>query len=507
MSKERMKKYREKLNHPGNEELKRDYMNRNQAAQQKYKEKMLNSECASEFKKKKSQQASESRKRRALRELNSQQLPGSGFKTKKGLTKAVKRLKQSMPKEREKQIEAIEAVAKDLDLNFKNIESEKVPVSRQRRYFQDIPEMVKDFYLLDSVSRQLPGQKDVITIKSVGGVKEKFQKRVMLSSIEDAFSEFCSLYPDHKVGKSMFFNLRPRFVLLMSQTPQNVCCCIYCSNFQFIYDALKPYFCEEIENCNAFLTKMMCGNKEFECAANICENCQNFDEKLRELLIESCEHQPVKYTKWLKSGTFIQKHDLSNKNVADVLIDFSESFLKYKLHKYLVHTQHNAINEMKRTNAETSVILQMDYSENFAVISQDEVQSAFFTRKQISIFTAVALVGQTDQLSFAIINDDTKHQKEQVFFYMKLIIDELRSIYPNLTHINFITDGCAAQFKNKYILSNLVFMEADYGLKAKWHFMPTSHGKSAADGIGGILKRQVTHRILTGMKSIMQWIL
>ena len=53
----------------------------------------------------------------------------------------------------------------------------------------------------------------------------------------------------------------------------------------------------------------------------------------------------------------------------------------------------------------------------------------------------------------------------------------------------YFSDGCAGQYKNFKNLSNLTFHEADFGIKAKWTFFATSHGKSACDGIGGTVKR------------------
>ena len=36
---------------------------------------------------------------------------------------------------------------------------------------------------------------------------------------------------------------------------------------------------------------------------------------------------------------------------------------------------------------------------------------------------------------------------------------------------------------------NLCHHEADFGVKAEWHFSATSHGKGACDGVGGTVKR------------------
>ena len=53
----------------------------------------------------------------------------------------------------------------------------------------------------------------------------------------------------------------------------------------------------------------------------------------------------------------------------------------------------------------------------------------------------------------------------------------------------YFTDGAASQYKNKKNFANLCSHEADFGLKAEWHFFASCHGKSACDEIGGTLKR------------------
>lgn len=83
-----------------------------------------------------------------------------------------------------------------------------------------------------------------------------------------------------------------------------------------------------------------------------------------------------------------------------------------------------------------------------------------------------------------------------------MIIESIKEENPNVEIVRFQTDGCAGQFKNKFTLSNLLFAPEDFGVKAEWHFTPTSHGKSPADGLGGTIKRAVYNRILTGQVEV-----
>lgn len=44
---------------------------------------------------------------------------------------------------------------------------------------------------------------------------------------------------------------------------------------------------------------------------------------------------------------------------------------------------------------------------------------------------------------------------------------------PQIEEIHYFSDGCAAQYKNKYNFINLYLLEKDFQLKAKWSFLPS----------------------------------
>lgn len=80
---------------------------------------------------------------------------------------------------------------------------------------------------------------------------------------------------------------------------------------------------------------------------------------------------------------------------------------------------------------------------------------------------------------------------------MREIISSLKEEFKDLKKVTVFSDGCAAQFKNKFTLSNLCFMMYDFGVEGEWVFFATSHGKGAVDGIGGCIKRMVWSKVKT----------
>lgn len=85
---------------------------------------------------------------------------------------------------------------------------------------------------------------------------------------------------------------------------------------------------------------------------------------------------------------------------------------------------------------------------------------------------------------------------------MQKIVSDLKKENNELEHVTVFSDGSGSQFKNKYTLSNILHSKSDLDVTCEWHFFPTSHGKSPADGIGGTVKRGVSNRVLTGQLEV-----
>ena len=71
----------------------------------------------------------------------------------------------------------------------------------------------------------------------------------------------------------------------------------------------------------------------------------------------------------------------------------------------------------------TAVVLQVDFSENATFLEQNEVQSAHWTHKHVTIFTAHAWINKHGKQSFAIISDSLNHTKNAVYIFMSKLFD------------------------------------------------------------------------------------
>ena len=144
--------------------------------------------------------------------------------------------------------------------------------------------------------------------------------------------------------------------------------------------------------------------------------------------------------------------------------------------------------------------MQLDFSENYAVVQQDEIQSAHWAHSQVTVFTCVVWVGGTSQ-SYGIVSDYLSHDKYAVYKFIEVILTDIRKRFPYTRKVCFFSDGAASQFKQKYLFVNLGFLKQEYELESpEWSFFAASHGKGAVDGICGTIKRSVWQKYWQDMR-------
>ena len=130
---------------------------------------------------------------------------------------------------------------------------------------------------------------------------------------------------------------------------------------------------------------------------------------------------------------------------------------------------------------------------------QDEVQGFHWNNLQCTLHPVVCYFkpgNDLDHASYCIISDDNGHDVPTVYEIPKKIISDLKIRLPNLENVEYFSDGCAAQYKNRKNFINLCMHQSNFGLYAKWSFFATSHGKQPRDGIGGTVKRLASKKSL-----------
>ena len=101
--------------------------------------------------------------------------------------------------------------------------------------------LITEFFDCKAVSCICPGKKDCVSIKLEGGSKEKVQKRLLLTYLNEIYPLFKSKFPNLRVGFSTFALLRPKWCIPVGVSgSHNVCVCMHHQNVKLMIHAVNP---------------------------------------------------------------------------------------------------------------------------------------------------------------------------------------------------------------------------------------------------------------------------
>ncbi len=167
---------------------------------------------------------------------------------------------------------------------------------------------------------------------------------------------------------------------------------------------------------------------------------------------------------------------------------------KLSSHSYASKAQAKSLKMRKETIINETALFLGDFAENYSFVIQDEIQSFHWNNQQCSLHPVVIYYkhnGDLQHRSYCVTSEDLKHDVAFVHSVIKVVLEDLKGKCPNVKHIEYFSDGCAQQYKNRSIFINLCHYKKDFKLDAVWNFFATTHGKQPCDGIGGTVKELV----------------
>ena len=202
----------------------------------------------------------------------------------------------------------------------------------------------------------------------------------------------------------------------------------------------------------------------------------------------------VKWMKWEEQNGRLIKNDNKGtvKNLYGYVVLMSQKFFR---HCYIKRMQAKQYEEDKKNAAlltSHTAVVQMDLSENYTCIAQDEIQSAHWNQGQITLYTSVSWF--RDQiLSHVVVSDFMQHNKTSAVIFSHEILAKLPH---DVTEVKIWTDEPARQFKNKYVIDAMKELSRNcHNVKLVWNFFATSHGKGPVDGVEATLKRIAADKV------------
>ena len=138
---------------------------------------------------------------------------------------------------------------------------------------QEIVTMVDNFYEQDDISRQAPGKRDTIVVRT-DVRKESRQRRHLFMTVAEAYKLFREKYPGECIGKSKFAKLRPKHVLLSGDLPVNICNYRYHQNFMLLCQAMHKIQSDFPLYSHNLPPSLVCNKNSGDCWNNKCDECK-----------------------------------------------------------------------------------------------------------------------------------------------------------------------------------------------------------------------------------------
>ena len=376
----------------------------------------------------------------------------------------------------------------------------ELPKSTQGRPFSEqTANLIVMFYQDDEYSRLLPGKKDCVSV--IHG-KEKMQKRLLLLPVEQLYKAFKEKYRDDesvKVGLSKFYSLRPKWCIPAGASgTHSVCCCTIHENIKLLCDCLPSGV-----TYKDLVQLATCDSSNRDCMLLKCDDCPD-KNSIKDFLItqfpdyeeEGEDDATVTFKRWVA----VDRADLITQTLP--VLEFIDLLLTelYKLlpHSFIATKQGQYFKERKESLKVGEVLVNMDFAENYSYVIQNEIQGYHWTSNSCTVHPVVCYFKQKNahgqfeltHQSFCFLSDELDHGVPMVYAIQRKVVALLKDLVDDdLVLVEYITDGCAGQYKNFKSFSNVVYHESDHGVPCIWTFFATSHGKSACDGIGGNIKR------------------
>ena len=108
---------------------------------------------------------------------------------------------------------------------------------------------------------------------------------------------------------------------------------------------------------------------------------------------------------------------------------------------FIKRNQSKVFGHLKSNVNRKNILIQLDFSQNAALLHQNEIQSAHWVHTQVIVFTAHAWIDMDVSSSIVIVSNTLDYTKTTVYKFMDYIISVLKQKYSEIEVINVFSDG------------------------------------------------------------------
>ena len=325
-------------------------------------------------------------------------------------------------------------------------------------------------------------------------------KRTVSAKSKLLYKCFKAENPSITVSKSTFFKHRPSHVLSFKKMPFKQCLCDICQNVVKNLKVLNLNLpCEhKIPDKYHLCTIINCDTLSLACLECKCSFCGPwiFKDRMSSLLGDKAE----KLVLWERWEYVVSEKELVEHfgSLGRLLTEFTNEIHDVKFSKHLFvakHQQKQFSNLIKNIPSKWAVAV-IDFAENYRCVTQDEVQSAYYSYNQVTLFPCVMYYNcphcpERVVNYFIYVSDDMVHDASFAHIAMGHACSYLQNL--EFEHLVLFSDGAPNQFKCQLPFRHLG--ELTKTISIERCFFGSRHGKNPCDACGGVVKRLVTDAV------------
>lgn len=192
--------------------------------------------------------------------------------------------------------------------------------------------------------------------------------------------------------------------------------------------------------------------------------------------------------------------DMKQGRLRDLIAKFEQELKEFKIHLFNISHQYQMYKNLKDSLESNEIILHCDFSENFTCKMHTEIQAVHFgaSQFQISLHTSIVYQKNKKPQCYCTFSDSTNHSPEAIWAHLKPVLTHITRQSPEIDSIHIFSDGPTTQYRQKKNFFLFTTIIKDFALTGTWNFFEASHGKGAADGIGGSVKRLLDKKVSYG---------
>ena len=191
-------------------------------------------------------------------------------------------------------------------------------------------------------------------------------------------------------------------------------------------------------NMKDLITRMVCTIQKEEFFNEQCHDCSI--ENIIHIRTHNNFMDLDDECSWMLWKKVDNKFDLQQviDSVDSLLTEVKDRWSTFLLYTYCNRQQREYIKDLRSQSTDRSfVVAQIDFSMNYTLIRQREVQQGSLSQRQATLFTIHLTIGK-EQRNLAIISNYMKHTTPFVYCAQKILVEFIKKNFPLIKKINYL---------------------------------------------------------------------